>query len=392
MTDTTVADVPAGTGAASGRSLSDRLPRPWLFPLLAIAATWVLIVAAWYLANAVYGHQMYWSLYFWYKDAAFYGYLAQHGYPPASAAVPPNSAPSQAAFFPLYPAVLSLVLHAIGGHHPAVAGVITQILTGAASAVAVWALGDHVFGRRVADRTVLLYCAFPGAMVFGMMYSEPLAIALAASCLLATLKRKWVLAGLLALLAGAEHSTMIMLVPTLGIVAIHAVWTRRDWRSLIAPVLAPLGFLAYMAYGAHRYHDLLFWPHIERAGWKERVDFGVHTFKMLTWQYPDESQYPLFYWLILVLFLVALGGIALLIASRAPWPLTLYSALVLVSIFVTQVSIKPRFILTMVGIFLGYANKLPKWAFWPVLAVSAGVLAFYVGYWPHHVQGRFPNP
>ena len=36
---------------ARTRSLSDHLPRPWLFPLTVFAATWVLIVATWNIAG-----------------------------------------------------------------------------------------------------------------------------------------------------------------------------------------------------------------------------------------------------------------------------------------------------------------------------------------------------
>jgi hypothetical protein len=121
------------------------------------------------------------------------------------------------------------------------------------------------------------------------------------------------------------------------------------------------------------------------------MDLGVHTFKALTWQLPDDSNFPLFYGLILALFVYAVAGIGLLIASRAPWPLTLYTVLALVSFSVTHVGIRPRFVLTTIGIFLGLGARLPRWAFWSLLAVSAGALACYAGFWPYHVTG-FPNP
>ena len=51
------------------RALSDRLPRPWLFPLLIFAVTWALIAVTWKVADAIYGHDQSWTVYFLFKDA-----------------------------------------------------------------------------------------------------------------------------------------------------------------------------------------------------------------------------------------------------------------------------------------------------------------------------------
>lgn len=363
--------------------MSDRLPRAWMFPLLAFAGAWILIIATWNVASAIYG-PLPWARYFWYEDSGFYGALARFGYGSASPSLP-HSQPGRAVFFPVYPAMIRLALFVTGGH-VVVAGLVTQILAGAASAVAVWVLASHVYGHRVADRAVLLYCAFPGAFALGVMYSEPLAVLLAACCLLAALHRKWVLAGVLALLAGAEHSTMTVLVPVLAAVAVHAIWTRRDWRALIAPALAPLGLLAFFAALGPMFHNYLFWFHLERVGWKARVDFGAHELAVLTWTYPRAHVYPWLYGLLVALFWIAVIGIALLIAARAPWPITLYTALVLAFCCVSPVDIRPRYTLTMIGIFLGYGAKLPRWLFWPALALSAAVMVVLVAYYPTHLR------
>ena len=390
MTDTTEAD--RGSLALSGgeippsagrTALSDRLPHAWMFPLLAFAAAWVLILAAWNVANAIYG-SISWERYFWYDDSGFYGALARYWYGSASPGGPHHD-PGRAAFFPLYPALIRGALFLT--HNVVVAGLIVQVLVGAASAVAVWSLASHVYGHRVADRAVLLYCAFPGAFALGIMYSDALAIVLAASCLHAVLHRKWLLAGLLALLAGATHSTMIVLTPVLGVAAVHAIWTRRDWRSLLAPALAPLGTLAYFAYVAPIFHDYLFYFHIERRHWHVHVDWGAREWSVLTWSFPGVHKYPWQFGLMVAMFWIALIGIVLLIAARAPWPVTLYTALVFIAVAISTPSgLLPRYTLTMFGIFLGYGAKLPTWVFWPALAVAAGVMALLAGYYPTHLH------
>src|SRR5215472_11818078 len=72
---------------AGRTALSDRLPRAWMFPLLASAAAWVLILAAWNIAGAMYG-PMSWERYFSYKDSLAYSDLARFGYGFANPAVP----------------------------------------------------------------------------------------------------------------------------------------------------------------------------------------------------------------------------------------------------------------------------------------------------------------
>lgn len=79
-------------------------------------------------------------------------------------------------------------------------------------------------------------------------------------------------------------------------------------------------------------------------------------------------------------------------AARGPWPVTLYSALVLIFCCMSTQSLNPRYVLPMVGIFVGYGAKLPTWAFWPALVVSAGVMALLVSYYPTHLHGLAPFP
>lgn len=150
------------------------MPRAWLFPLLVFAATWLLILATWYASDAIYGHSHPWTWHFLFKDAGYYLGIAQQGYP-ARLPSPWHDSPvnNGAAFFPLFPLLVRLASHLTGGDYN-IAGLVVNILAGAASAVSVWAVAARLRGRRVADRAVTLYCLFPGAMTFALLYSEPL--------------------------------------------------------------------------------------------------------------------------------------------------------------------------------------------------------------------------
>jgi hypothetical protein len=404
------------------RALSDRLPWPWLFPLLVYAATWVLIVVTWQVANAIYGKAEPWTFYFIYKDATHYLQIAQSGYParlvfppkvvphgyphfelvnlPSAwyslltykPPIPPAPYPYLPAFFPGLPALVWL-LHWVTGGSFVIGALVTGVLGGAAASLLVWILAARVRDRQVADRAVVLFCLFPGAMTFGMLYSESLAIAIAAATLLAMLDRRWLLAGLLGAVGTFERPTLIVLTGVLGIGAIAAIWTRREWRSLAAAPLSLLGVAAFFAYLGTRYHDLAFWFATEKAGWHQKIDFGVHTFQLLTWQAGKATDENAFFTVVLtIMFAVAVVGVVFMIKERLPWQVTLFTALTLLACIVSNAqSTKPRFVWSAFGLFIGFAAvKLPRYVFWPLAVVSAGLLAFLTGWWPHHYVGPAP--
>jgi hypothetical protein len=370
-------------------TFSDRLPRPWLFPLLVFAGLWVAIPATWQVANLLTHQSHGWTFYFWYRDSGFYGNIARHWYAQRPG-VP--SVPSTAAFFPVYPATIRLASFLAGGRI-VVGGLIATIAAGAAAMSGVWKLAERIQDRWLADRAVLLFAAFPGATTLGMMYSEPLGIALAVWCLIAVLDRHWVTAGLLAALGSGEHPTLIVLTPVLAVSAILAVSHRghREWRALIAPLLAPLGMIGYFAVLGHHWHDYFFWSHIEKKLWGHNIDFGYRIVHIFLWSYPHMDRLAAFFAMAITLVVVAFIGIGLMLAARVPLPVSLFTIGVLASLLLSSsAGPTPRYIWPMIGIFVGGAARLPRWLYWPVLAVSLASMLFLLGWWP--LQLKFPPP
>jgi hypothetical protein len=377
-------------GARRRPALSDRLPMPLLFPLLVYGAAWALIVTAWQVANAIYRVPWPWGRYFLYHDGSSYNWLAIHGYAGYAGhrIVPPS--PSQAAYFPVLPLLIKTVSN-MTRHQYLPAETIVQVVAGALAAVAVWALAAKIGDHRLADRTVVLFCAFPGAMTFGMLYPEPLGSALAACCLLAALNRKWLLSGLLALAASAVHPALIVLAPTLAITSAHAIVTRRDWQSLIAPLLAPLGMAGYFGLLAGGFHDYLFWFHFRERGWGGRLSWAVHELRVVTWTDPGTSKYALFNVIVIVMAIVLVVGIGAMIAARMPLPVSLYTVLAVLAFAMAEsTGPTPRFAWTALGIFPGLSARLPRWLFWPLVAACAGALVFLYGWWPRQGNAFAP--
>ena len=379
---------PRARDAGPGQALSDRLPFPWAFPLMVFAVTWLLILAAWYGSAVIYHQGHPWTWHFVFKDANFYLSIAQSGYPMRLWTGSP--AVGKAAFFPLFPVLIRLMSYLAGGSY-LIGGLIASVVSGAASAVGVWVLAARVCDRRIADRAVVLYCFFPGAMTFGMLYSEPLAVALGAAALLALIERRWLLTGIIGAVGTAERPTLIVLTVVSGVAAAQAIWTRREWRALLAPALTPLGMLAFFGYLGHRYHDYAFWFQVEKAGWNQHIDWGAHTLRILFWADPGTSKYRVFNVVLIIMFIAAVAGIAMMVAARLPLPLTLFGVLVvLMSVIAYGQSTKPRFVWSAFTLFIGAAAKLPKVIYWPVVVLSAAGLVFLVGWWPHHYVGPAP--
>jgi hypothetical protein len=378
----------AGLGPSGRPTLSDRLPRPWLFPLLLFAATWLLIQAAWWGSALVYGRSLSWTRFgFVYKDAGWFLTIAQHGYP---AHLATGGGPGSAgAFFPVFPGLVRLASYLTAGNYVA-GGLVVSILAGAASSLLVWLLAARVRDRWVADRAAALYCFFPGAMTFGMLYSEPVTVALAAAALLALVNRRWLVAGIVGAFATAEASILIVVAAVAGVTALHAIWTRREWRALLAPVLAPVGILAYFAYLGHRYHDYRFWFQIEQHGWNAHVDWGARTAHILLWNTQVAFQHRFVFTVYFIMLIVVAAGIGMLLAARLALPVALYGVLMPLTFLISDANPRPRYVLCAFPLFIGAAAKLPRALYWPVLVLSAAGLCVVVAWWPHHPIGPAP--
>jgi hypothetical protein len=180
-------------------------------------------------------------------DGVWYVNVALHGYPHAALHVQ-----STLGFMPLYPALIWLLSHVLFGS-VLIAGLLISLAGGAVATVLVQRLSREWWGEAASRRAVLFFCFFPGSIVFSMVYSEGLTVPLTAGCLLALSRRRWLLAGVLAALATAVEPVALAVIPA----CLAAAWQElrrrglRDrvaWRSLLAPVLSPLGIVAFAVF------------------------------------------------------------------------------------------------------------------------------------------------
>jgi hypothetical protein len=160
---------------------------------------------------------------------------------------------------------------------PDVAGVIISLLGGLIAVVLVERLCTGWWGAASGQRAAILFCLFPGSVIFVMDYSECLLIPLAAGCILALQNRKWLLAGLLAGFATAVEPDAVALI-VVCTVSSSLELRRRGWRdpvarrSLIAPLLSVVGIAAFGVFLWAHTGTPLANLHAQRYGWGERSD------------------------------------------------------------------------------------------------------------------------
>ncbi|HET6795190.1 MAG TPA: mannosyltransferase family protein [Acidimicrobiales bacterium] len=301
-------------------------------------------------------------------DAGWYVHLAAHGY--TTSLDPPNGFSAGMAFFPLLPLLIRMVSHL--GPSPLAAGAILVAAVGLADAVLLRRLCLELTGDRGwADRAVLLWCLWPGAYVLSLVYAEGLTVLLALVCLLSLARRRWLAAGVAAALATATQPDALALVAGCAWAAASAV-RRGDRRSLIAPVLAPAGFLAYMGWlwSATGHPDA--WYVVEGHFWKGGLDIHGATVGLVSRFLAAPSAPDNWVPLAGVAFVVV-AGLALR-RMRPPAPVVLFAAGVVVSAMASgPVGLRPRFLLVAFPLVIAVAGWARGWRL-PVVAVASVVL------------------
>jgi hypothetical protein len=312
-------------------------------------------------------------------DAGYFLDLVRHGYPEVVPLRDGHAAASSLAFFPLFP-LCARVLTVLLRLPPAAAAMAVSLAFGAVSVVLFHHLGRLLTDERTADRATLLFCFFPGSVVFSIGYSESLMIALALGCLLALLRERWVLAGVAAALATATRPTGVALVAACLWAAAVAVHRRRDWRALVAPLLAPLGALSFFAYLRWHTGQSGVWFRVQREGWRQTFDFGANTAKLLgNFVFDPLGDGRRLESVVLLGFVLA--AVAVFVARRWPGPVVVYTLVVVgLSVATTIDVVRPRAILTAFPLFLalGLEARRPAWV--GTLATFAGGLVLLIAF------------
>lgn len=292
-------------------------------------------------------------------DGKWYLELVRDWYP---SSIPPDvtfdDLEARAAFFPMYPGAVRVVDTVLPGGDT-FAALFLNLVLGAIAVVLVGLLARRVFNTGVAARAMVIFAFFPGSFVLSFAYSEALLIVFAAACLILLLDEQWLLAGLAAALATATRPNGIAVVAACLVAAVIAVRTKRQWSSLVAVALAPVGFIGFMLYVDDTAGESRAWFRVQNEAWAEGTSFGATAVKN-TWTFitdPFESPAGA----LTALSLVALAGMCWCAwQRRLPLPWVAYSVVIIGLMLIPEtVTARPRFVFTAFPLFIAVA------AWWP---------------------------
>jgi Gpi18-like mannosyltransferase len=243
--------VPQRAARRARLSVAARQELLWITVIYLAARGLLLLVA--YLNGAFGHHNFLHELANW--DGLWYRSVANQGYPHAV-----SFAQTNLGFFPLFPLAIYVVeqpLLLLTSHDAiwcsTVAGLLVSGAGGLVATVLVHRLAEGWWDRETARRATIFFVVFPGSVVFSMVYSEGLLLPLAAGCIYALERRRWLLAGVLAALGTAVQPVGLVLVPVCLVAALRE-WRRWGWsvrpacRAFLAPILSLTGVGGFMAF------------------------------------------------------------------------------------------------------------------------------------------------
>ncbi len=367
-----------GKSAANAQAGWRWMIRPAVIYLVSRALTWAtLAVTTLFTHQSILQEVDRWDSR-WFLRAATLGWPRHLSYEHG------HVAGSTIAFFPLFPLSIRW-LSDLTGLTPLAAGITVTTVTGLTAMIGVWALVRHYADQGSADRATLLVAVFPGSFVLSMVYSEGWALTFLAFGLLALLQKRWVLAGILGLLASFTTPVALAFEVSCLWCAYRALSTERDWRALAAPILAPLGFVYYQVWIWQHTGNLNAWRLTERGGWKSypSLVYAFHTVAVFVRDPIATNKTDDLLFVCTVLVVVAA---VVAVRSSMPTPLVLYAlssaALGMIS---APIGLRPRFIFLAFPLIIAVGTRLRGRAYIAVAAVSTAFLiaftAFEVASW-----------
>lgn len=283
-------------------------------------------------------------LYQW--DSGYFGCIAQQGYSGAGAGCVADPVAGRPSFFPGYPLLARGLAWVLGagtvstGTVAAAMWVVTQV----AALVAAWALYRLAAGRAdgapdvtVARVSTGLLLLGPYAVFLVASYSEAMFLAFAIPAWLATTRRQYLLAGVLA--AGASFTRINGVF--LGVALLVLWWTRtgprsghdRRVRQAAALALSFTGAAGYLIWLWAKTGDISAWTHSQRDVFDRHQEWPWSTLRQsLALLVRDHrSAFVLQHTLEFVAAALMLWALVALV-RRAEWAAAVFVALTLISL------------------------------------------------------------
>lgn len=284
---------------------------------------------------------------------------------------------ARAAFFPLYPMIVRAIDWVVPGGPVSIALLLNFVL-GAVFVGIVGTIARNLFDARTAEKAMIIAALFPGSFVLSWAYSEAVLLTVAGLCFLALARRSWLIAGILAALGTAARPNGLALVAACGVASLVAISRDREWRSLVAPLLAPVGFVGFMGFLRWHTDEDWAWFRVQREAWKEGTSFGATAVQRTLDFFVNPFSSPTS---VLTAATVVAMVWALLLARRHKIPLMYHAysvSVLLLMLAPATVTARPRFLFTAFPLLFPVARALrdDEDSWWPlvVLVLAAGLV------------------
>jgi Dolichyl-phosphate-mannose-protein mannosyltransferase len=362
----------------------------WLAILIHVAVR-VLGVLVLSIVGFLKEESAYRSLLRW--DANWYRGIALHGYG-SSHSVPDGRTLADYAFFPLYPALERLVAE-VTGLRIMDAGLVISAVSSVVAAGGIFAVGARIFDARAGIVLVMLWSTLPISIVQSMAYAESLFTALVAWSLYAIVSQSYIVAGLLAALAGLCRPMGGALVVAVVVAVVLHVRSARlpstdeDGASrhmagpMVGALIAPLGAMVYPAYVGFREDSIFGYVNVATR-WGNGIDGGVSFYLWIARMLlgPDFLAGVLVSGALVLLACV----LARMIRDRYPVPILVYTVLsVLVALSTSgYFGSRPRYLLPVFPLLMPLAVSFARMQVTRIVTISIGlamVASIYGSIW-----------
>lgn len=301
----------------------------------------------------------------WYMRIVRFGYP---GYVPDS--ITYDDTQARVAFFPAFPYAVRWLDRILPGGDT-FAALFLNIVLGALFILLVGILTRQWFGIDFAQRAMVLVAIFPGSFVLSFAYSEALLLVLAASCLVFLHRQNWLAAGLTAVIATASRPNGVAIAVACAVAALVAVRSTRSVRPLLAPVLAPIGFIAFQFLIDAHTGERRVWFRVQTEAWDEGASFGFtairRTLEAFTQPLTSPTDLITAASFVATIFLLYLAWRH----HRLPLPAAAYSAVIIALMLLpATVTARPRFLFTAFPLLISCAVWLDhprRREWWPYI-------------------------
>lgn len=311
-------------------------------------------------------------------DGLWYMRIVRNGYPRhVQAHVTYDVPDARAAFFPTYPMLVRAVDKVLPGGDT-VAALFTNFVLGAIAVLLLGMLAKRLYGEQVAAKAMVLGTLFPGSFVLSFAYTEALLLVFAMACLWFLMSERWVLAGLMAALATATRPNGLAIVLACAVAAAIALKRDRDWKSLAAPLIAPLGFVTFQVWLGQHTGEPGVWFRVQSEAWGEGASYGWTAVRRTVEAFSSPLTSP-------TNLITAASVVTMLLMiffayhKRLPLPMVAYCAGILALMLLPNTATaRPRFLFTAFPLFIAAAAYLHtvRRDLWPYVigACSAGLV------------------